>query len=60
MANQLFVAPAPHVQSGPSTASIMRDVVIALVPALAVSTLVFGGQVLLVTALSVAACVAFE
>ena len=60
MANQLFVAPAPHVQSGQSTASIMRDVVIALVPALAVSTLVFGGQVLLVTALSVAACVAFE
>lgn len=60
MANQLFVAPAPHVQSGQSTASIMRDVVIALVPALAVSTLVFGAQVLLVTALSVAACVAFE
>lgn len=38
----------------------MRDVVIALMPALVVSTLVFGADVLRVTALSVAACVAFE
>lgn len=60
MANQLFVAPAPHVQSGQSTASIMRDVVIALLPALVVSTIVFGAGVLAVTALSVAACVGFE
>lgn len=38
----------------------MRDVVIALMPALVVSALVFGADVLRVTALSVAACVAFE
>ena len=38
----------------------MRDVVIALMPALVVSTVVFGADVLRVTALSVAACVAFE
>lgn len=60
MANKLVIAPAPHVQSTRSTASIMRDVVIALLPALAVSTYVFGWNVLAVTALSVAACVAFE
>ena len=60
MANQLIVSPSPHVQSMQSTASIMRDVVIALVPALIVSTVVFGASVLAVTALSVAACVLFE
>ena len=38
----------------------MRDVVIALLPALVVSTIVFGVDVLRVTALSVAACVVFE
>ena len=38
----------------------MRDVVIALMPAQVVSTVVFGADVLRVTALSVAACVAFE
>ena len=60
MANKLIVAPAPHVQTSQSTARIMRDVVIALMPALVVSALVFGVDVLRVTALSVAACVAFE
>jgi len=48
------------VQSAQSTASIMRDVIVALMPALVVSTVVFGMDVLRVVALSVAACVAFE
>ena len=60
MSNKLIVARAPHVQTSQSTARIMRDVVIALMPALVVSTVVFGADVLRVTALSVAACVAFE
>ena len=60
MANKLIVAPAPHVQTAQSTTRIMRDVVIALMPALAVSAVVFGVDVLRVTALSVAACVLFE
>ena len=60
MANKLIVPPAPHVQSAQSTASIMRDVIVALMPALVVSTVVFGMDVLRVVALSVAACVAFE
>lgn len=38
----------------------MLDVLIALVPALAVSTLVFGWLVLFYTAVSVAACILFE
>ena len=60
MANKLIIAPSPHVQSTRSTASIMRDVVIALLPALVVSTVVFGASVLFVTALSIFSCVAFE
>ena len=60
MANKLIVAPAPHVQTAQSTTRIMRDVVIALMPALVVSMVVFGVDVLRVTALSVACCVLFE
>lgn len=56
----LIIAPSPHVQTDRSTASIMRDVVIALLPALVVSTVVFGANVIFVTALSILACVAFE
>lgn len=43
-----------------STRSIMRDVLIALLPALAVSAAVFGLNVLLVAAVSVLSCVLFE
>lgn len=60
MANKLIVSPAPHVQTTQSTAHIMRDVVIALLPAFIVSIVVFGADVLRVTAISVAACVVFE
>jgi electron transport complex protein RnfD len=38
----------------------MRDVVIALIPALVVSVVVFGASVLFVTALSILSCVLFE
>lgn len=60
MANQFLVAPSPHVHSAESTTKIMRDVIVALLPALVVSALLFGWSVLSVTALSVACCVAFE
>ena len=42
MANQFFVAPSPHVHSAESTTKIMRDVVIALLPALVVSALMLA------------------
>ena len=60
MANKLIVSPSPHVQSTQSTAGIMRDVVIALLPALVVSTVAFGVSVLAVTAIAIASCVLFE
>ena len=60
MATRLFAAPSPHIHGGESTKRIMCDVVLALLPALAVSTYVLGLRVLLITAVAVVSCVAFE
>lgn len=60
MANKFFVAPSPHVHSAQSTQSIMRDVLIAMLPALAVSTWVHGIDVLTVSAIAVVSCVVLE
>ncbi|MDR1681621.1 MAG: RnfABCDGE type electron transport complex subunit D [Prevotellaceae bacterium] len=54
------VSPAPHVHSGATTQGLMRDVLIALAPALAVAVYFFGWQMLLTAAVSVASCVALE
>jgi len=56
----LIVSAAPHIVNPADTASIMRDVVIALIPALAVSTYVFGIGAIILTAVCVAACIFFE
>ena len=58
--DKLIVAPSPHVHSSESTTRIMRDVIIALMPALVVSVIVFGWMTLAVTAVSVLSCVLFE
>lgn len=60
MANKLFVAPSPHVHAANTTQKLMLDVIIALLPALAVSVFVYGWAVLTVTAVSIASCVALE
>lgn len=60
MANNFIVAPSPHMHSVESTRSLMRDVLIALIPALVVSTVVYGFDVLKVTAIAVASCVLIE
>jgi electron transport complex protein RnfD len=60
MATRLFAAPSPHIHGGENTRRIMADVVLALLPALAVSIYVLGWRALLVTAISVVSCVAFE
>ena len=57
---ELTISSSPHVHSPVTTRSIMRDVVIALMPALAGSVIFFGFRALLVTLVSVAACVFFE
>ena len=60
MANKFIVAPAPHVHSPQSTQSLMRDVLVALIPALAVSTMVYGWAALKVTAIAVISCILVE
>lgn len=60
MANKFFVSPSPHIHGEQTTQKIMADVIIALLPALCVSTVVYGWGVLLLTAISVASCVLFE
>ena len=55
-----LVSPSPHVHSKDSTTSLMRDVVIALTPALIVSVIFYGWKELLVIAASVFFCVALE
>lgn len=60
MATRLFASPSPHIHSADNTRRIMGDVVLALIPALAVSTYVLGLRVLFVTFVAVASCVLFE
>lgn len=54
------VSGSPHVHSGDSVKKIMWSVVVALIPALLVSTFYFGLPVLFLTATSVASCILFE
>ena len=60
MATRIFAAPSPHIHGGESSRRIMVDVVLALLPALAVSTYILGLRVLFITAVAVVSCVAFE
>ena len=57
---ELTISSSPHAHSSTTTRTIMRDVLIALVPALAGSVYFFGLRALMVTLVSVAACVFFE
>jgi len=54
------VSSSPHVRSSEDTRSIMLDVIISLIPALAVAVYIFGLRALTLTLVCVAACVFFE
>ncbi len=54
------VSSSPHIRANISTSSIMRDVCIALVPALLCSVIYFGFRALLLTALCMIFSVGFE
>lgn len=58
--DKYLVSPNPHIHANVSTTSIMRDVIIALLPAVAVSVVFYGWAELLVLGVSVASCVAIE
>ena len=57
---ELTISSSPHVHSPVTTQTLMRDVLIALAPALIGSVVFFGIRALLVTMVSVASCVFFE
>ena len=57
---KLTVSSAPHITGKDSSRSIMLDVIIAMVPALIAATMIFGSRALILTAVTVAACVVFE
>lgn len=58
--SKVVVTSSPHIKSKEDTQSIMLDVLLALVPSLCVSTYVFGFRAILMTAVSVIACMVFE
>ena len=60
MSKTLNVSISPHIRARETTTSIMADVIIALIPAIAVGVYVFGLKALLITVISVASCVASE
>ena len=58
--NKLLVSPSPHTHGRESTQSIMRDVLIALAPAMLVSILSSGWSALMLILVGAAACVLTE
>ena len=60
MENKLLVSPSPHIHSGDSIPKNMQGVLIALIPAFLVSLWFFGIGALMITLVSVGACVLFE
>ncbi|MDR2359037.1 MAG: RnfABCDGE type electron transport complex subunit D [Prevotellaceae bacterium] len=56
----LLISPAPHAHSSDTTHRLMRDVIIALLPAFAASVYFFGWDALRVAAVSIISCVALE
>ena len=57
---ELTISSSPHVHSSTTTQTIMRDVLIALAPAMVMGVVFFGFRALAVTIVSVLACVLFE
>ena len=60
MGNKLIVTAAPHITGADSTQKIMQRVCLALCPTLVAAVVIFGVNALILTAITVAACVFFE
>ncbi|MBR0239918.1 MAG: RnfABCDGE type electron transport complex subunit D [Bacteroidales bacterium] len=58
--NKLLVSPSPHIHSKTSTASLMRDVVLALLPAAIVSVVFYGLGEIVVLGTSIISCIVLE
>lgn len=57
---KLTVSASPHVRSSYTVPDIMLDVIIALIPSLIASIVLFGFRSLLITVVCVASCIVFE
>ncbi len=60
MENRLFVSSSPHIRSRESVQSVMRDVLIALLPATIYGIYIFGAKAALLVFVAVSAAVATE
>lgn len=60
MDNKLIVSSSPHIGAKTKTRNIMLDVIIALIPALIASVVMFGPRTIVVICATVAACVLAE
>ena len=58
--NKLVVSPSPHVHTRESIPKLMYGVLLSLIPAFLVSVWFFGLGMIVVTAVSVVSCIAFE
>ena len=58
--SKLTVSSSPHIRHEDNTRQIMVDVIIALMPALAIAIYVFGPRALTLTAVSATGCLFFE
>lgn len=58
--SKVVVTSSPHIKTEEGTRSLMLDVIIALIPALAVAIFTFGPRALVLTCVSVIASVVFE
>lgn len=60
MSNKFIISPSPHVYGADTTSKLMRDVLLALIPAFAVTVAVYGVQALVLTGVAVISCILFE
>ena len=58
--SKVVVTSSPHIKADDDTRSLMLDVLIALVPALAVSVYTFGARALIHVIIAMVACAVFE
>ena len=60
MSDLYYVTSSPHIRDSKTVTTVMRDVIIALTPALLGSLLFFSFRALIIVAISVLSCVLFE
>lgn len=58
--DKLTVSPSPHIRSEMTTSKIMTHVIIALLPSLAASAIIFGGRALMLTGFCILTAMAWE